>query len=661
MKKIFNKILAGIASAAIVFGLVSPITTYAADPKTTIETINENETGSITLIKLSTPTSEFLEAHGLESDTTPIKSVPIQGVQFKALKIADISTYLFNGEIGTYYTNINSNFASLLSTNNIAMAFDKQDTENNKKYYKATTIEAALKTLNNRQLNVETLVNTYGTAFTNTNGLGKTTLSNLPLGLYLIAETDVSNAAVNNSWLTGDDTYLKLLNLQSQNTDPSQVLADGPDGDIYNNTDATKVTISSKTVPYLVSVPTTNTAKIGNHEPGTVWQYDIVSYPKNRVTSITKMIIDQDDNKTLRTYEDYEIGDTIHQVIFADVSALEPGKKHEKFIMSDTMSESLTYSKVVSVKYGTRTVNPTTTDDFSNYTALVANVDYTITVPTATSNKFSITFTQTGLAKLDAINDNYLVVVSFDVILNNKAKIGTERQNMNQPDLVWQNTHEEECKIVGNKIYVFTYGLDITKEGLDDPTKATFRFNRINENGQPDGVDIQVVKESEGIYHLYDNSLDDPTKIVTRLNPNSQGKVYVKGVDSEEYCCVEVATESGKNLLKGSFDFVLTAPNKGRSTLANPVDPANDTHRDGTVTAVATTIDHTIKTDAMSVDLQTENGIVYITLINNDVVSLTTGGSGTYIYYIIAGAVVLVGVGAAIFVKKRKKDDSSEE
>ena len=148
---------------------------------------------------------------------------------------------------------------------------------------------------------------------------------------------------------------------------------------------------------------------------------------------------------------------------------------------------------------------------------------------------------------------------------------------------------------------------------------------------------------------------------VTRLNPNSQGKVYVKGVDSEEYCCVEVATESGKNLLKGSFDFVLTAPDKGRSTLANPVDPANDTHRDGTVTAVATTIDHTIKTDAMSVELQTENGIVYITLINNDVVSLTTGGSGTYIYYIIAGAVVLVGVGAAIFVKKRKKDDSSEE
>ena len=670
MKKFFKKLISSAIALSMTFGMST--VAFAADPDITPETIDVDKTGSITVQKYSNPKGlEFVGfeegVNGLSTDTIPDKSYPISGVQFKYLKIADIGQYLgtkttdnkTQGEIGTYYV-LNASFLSECSTRGVTITPDKTGVDGTK-YYSAKTIEEAVLSLNTDQTKVEQYVNTNGTAFANTDVNGITKATNLSLGLYLIAETDTKNAAIANSWLTGDDTYIKQEGLNSQNTDYTKVDQAGTDdniyddGNIFDSVDKTKVSIASKSVPYLVSIPTTNTATIGTHAPGTVWMYDVYTKPKNSFTSITKMIVDQDDNKTLRMYEDYEIGDTVNYVIFADVEPLIDGKKHEKFIIDDNMTDGLTFNTIKSVKYGLRSVNPSTTDDFKTYTEF-ASTDYTVT---KTEHTFKITFTAAGLAKLDAIEDDYLVVVSFDCILNEAAKIGTDPQNMNRSDLTWQNSHEAEYKISSNKVFAFTYQTDITKEGITKPEEVSFRIQRYNKvTGELINGDVECIKDSDGMYHIYDNAHDktnNATK-VTQLVLGQDLKLHVRGLDSEKYMIVEMTTEQGKNLLKHSFDIDLTAPDKLEGSLANPNAETQLNHRNGTVTAVAITKDgdSTAHLETKQIPLYTEAGIVYITIINNDVVSLKTGGSGTTMYYIIS-ALMLLGCAAAVVYTKRKK------
>lgn len=647
-------------SLLVAGAMLLPTTVAFAEPSVTPETVDTSKTGSITLVKTAEPSGAWIEANGLEGEGID-DALPIKNITFKELKIADIEQYLYNGEVGTYYTNLNADFAGYLDEAGYTLVADKID--DTKSYYTAKTLEDAVDYITKRsQFDVEQFVDTNekSVAFTDTDTNGRTVMTDMDLGLYLIAETDVSKASIANSWLTGDDTYAKLLGLNSPNTDQSQVQLIGDDGNVLSGSvDATSVAIANKTVPYLISIPTTNTATVTSegvdYEAGTVWMYDVVSYPKNTFKSITKMIVDQDDNKTLRMYEDYEIGDTINQVIFADVTAIRNGKENKIFEISDTMSESLTFEEVTSVTYGLRTKNPTTTDDFDGYTEF-DKADYTVNYD-KDANRFVVSFTDTGLAKLDALDNNYLVVVNFDTVLNSKAKIGTEKQNMNQPELKWQHQGEPEYKITGNKVYVFTYEIDVTKDGLDDLSKATFRVQHCNAEGKGDGVDIQLIKEEDGVYHLFDSECNDKTDdIVTHINPNKEGKLYVKGVDSKQYVIVEVSTESGHNLLKYGFDILITAPEKAESTLDNPV--ADATHRDGTVTAEAANQDSTGKSMTETrIPLLTENGVVYITIHNNEVITIHTGGSGTYGFYIAAALLVLLALGVGVvFYKKRKAE-----
>lgn len=619
----------------------------AASPAVTTATIDDSQKGSITLVKYAEPEGKWIEANGLDSDKLP-DAMPIQGVEFMEYKVADIGTYLFNGEIGTYYTNLTSEFKTFMNSYNLTP--DKVDGDGNA-YYTADTLQHYLSLANNKQIEVEQFVKTNGTAFSKTNQNGSTSMNNLDLGLYLVAETDVKDARVANSWLTGDDTYLKLTGLNSQNTDKSNVKDFGDDGDLYaSNVDSTKVSIASKTRPYFISVPTTNTAKIGDNEPGTVWQYDITSYPKNSITDITKMLVDQDDNKTLRAYEDYEIGDTVKQVIFSGVQGLRDGKKHEYYKITDNMTAGLKFDKITSVTCGKRTKNPTSIDDFSSFTAFTTE-DYSLTTSN-NNHSFELAFTDKGLAKLDTLKDDYLIVVSFNATLTNDAVIGpkddtTSGQNMNQPTLTWKNTGEPQFDIVGNKVYAFTYGIDITKDGLDDLTKATFKIQRADKTQttdtkiKGDEVDVQFIKEQDGIYHIFDKVNDDPDKIVTAINPNAQGKLYVKGVDSKQYVVVEVSTEKGKNLLTHAFALTLIAPNKNTSNI------------DGNITSNATTLDSN-GTITKTIPLLTDKGIAYITIHNNDVVALHTGGNGNSMFYIISALLVVVALGGVIVYKKRK-------
>ena len=668
----------------------------------TPSTIDTSLKGSLTLYKILDETGKFVQADGLKSSAT---YTPVSGTVFSYWKIADIETLADSDAVGVYYTNIPDALTKYLQTqtkSGITLKADK--TANNKSYYKTSTMESLVNAMNAAQYDVENLVKTNGKAMNATDANGETTVSDLALGLYLVAETDNTNAHVAGNATTGDDAVGgesdKSQTIYSQDGKSSSDVkqnqsgtADGSMDDIgavgaqddkgtSKAIDSSNVTIASNATPYLVSIPTTNVSQIGDYAAGTAWIYDVTTYPKNSSTSVTKKVVDPDDGDTLRDQEDYEIGDTLHQVITTKATPLRKwqtgeitssgnvgkdatvgeAKKHTAYSIHDTMTEGLTFTKVTSVVVTDVVANATKKSELTagkNSQTLAVNTDYKVT-PDADAHGFTVDFTDAGLKKLDALKGDSNVNVYFDSIINSKAKVGTESANTNTPTLTWQNTNEEKEKVTGNKIKVYTYGVKLKKSGLTDYSKVKFEVYDQVEDGNGNGkiedsekniskdgttydglkknaVKLSFVEESAGIYHIFDNANDDKTKAVTSVTPDANGNLYLKGVDSETYTVREIETQDGYNLLKSTFDLTLKAP---------------DPDRDGTLLS-GTISTQDGKSTGLTIDTNNK-GVVDLTVDNYKTLTLHTGGSGTTMLY-VGGAALLAGAGIVVMATRRKK------
>ena len=644
----------------------------------TPSTIDTSLKGSLTLYKILDETGKFVQADGLKKNDT---FTPVSGAVFSYWKIADIETLADSDAVGVYYTNIPDALTQYLQTKGITLKADK--TANNKSYYKTSTMEALVNSMNAAQYDVENLVKTNGKAMNATDANGETTVSDLALGLYLVAETDNTNAHVAGNATTGDDAVGgesdKSQTIYSQDGKSSSDVkqnqsgtADGSMDDIgetgkqddkgtSKSIDSTNVTIASNATPYLVSIPTTNVSKIGSYEAGTAWIYDVTTYPKNSSTSVTKKVVDPDDGDTLRDQEDYEIGDTLHQVITTKATPLRKwqtgeitssanvgkdatvgeAKKHTVYSIHDTMTEGLTFTKVTSVVVTDVVANATKKSELTagkNSRTLTVNTDYKVTAD-ADNHGFTVDFTDAGLAKLDELKGDSNVNVYFDSIINSAAKVGTESANTNTPTLTWQNTNEEKEKVTGNKIKVYTYGVKLKKSGLTDYSKVKFEvYDQVEDgNGNGNAVKLSFVKESAGIYHIFDNANDKKADAVTSVTPDKDGNLYLKGVDSETYTVREIETQDGYNLLKSTFDITLKAP---------------DPDRDGTLLS-GTISTQDGKSTGLTIDTNNK-GVVDLTVDNYKTLTLHTGGSGTTMLY-VGGAALLAGAGIVVMATRRKK------
>lgn len=665
----------------------------------TPSTIDTSLKGSLTLYKILDETGKFVQADGLKKNDT---FTPVSGAVFSYWKIADIATVADKDAVGVYYTNIPAKLTEYLKAKGITL---KEDTTvNNQPYYKTETMEALINAMNAAQYDVENLVKTNQTGALTTDVNGAATAPDLALGLYLVAETDNTNAHVAGNATTGDDAVGgesdKSQTIYSQDGKSSSDVkqnqsgtADGSMDDIgetgkqddkrtSSKIDGSNVTIASNATPYLVSIPTTNVSQIGSYEAGTAWIYDVTTYPKNSSTSVTKKVVDPDDGDTLRDQEDYEIGDTLHQVITTKATPLRKwqtgeitssanvgsdatvgeAKKHTVYSIHDTMTEGLTFTKVTSVVVTDVVANATKKSELTagkNSQTLAVNTDYKVT-PDADAHGFTVDFTDAGLKKLDALKGDSNVNVYFDSIINSKAKVGTESANTNTPTLTWQNTNEEKEKVTGNKIKVYTYGVKLKKSGLTDYSKVKFEVYDQVEDGNGNGkiedsekniskdgttydglkknaVKLSWIMETPGVYHVLDNANDDKTKAVTSVTPDSNGNLYLKGVDSETYTVREIETQDGYNLLKSTFDITLKAP---------------DPDRDGTLLS-GTISTHDGKSTGLTIDTNNK-GVVDLTVDNYKTLTLHTGGSGTTMLY-VGGAALLAGAGIVVMATRRKK------
>ena len=259
-----------------------------------------------------------------------------------------------------------------------------------------------------------------GTSEGYTDDNGVVTFSGLPLGLYVVAETDISyhdgiagawndgaSGSINNS---STNTYSNgVYNIQPIDAFGDDVLHTYALGDAYRESVNPEAPIvESKSAPFLVSLPQTRTADADDTQvaagdeagtTGTVWQYTIDVYPKNQTSAIYKRIIDPDEEdgiETLRTSEDYQIGDLIETVIWADAPVLQKNylfdaddegfgdgvegdltdrddasdstNAHVDYVIADTMTDGVSFGGVTKVaiipKSQLETKVPATADEF---------------------------------------------------------------------------------------------------------------------------------------------------------------------------------------------------------------------------------------------------------------------------------------------------------
>ena len=587
-KRILKTVLCTVMATAMIAGSAL---TAMADVTVTPSIIDPSKKGSITIHKLHEDNGAYKEADGLDSPTDNQRD-KVEGVVFKAMPIATLANHQNGAHFGSLYYQLDQAFVRLATS--LGVTVESTTVGGQSPVYSGKAVQDALTQMISKpgdgtsytgETKVIEYVNGGTVTFPATDANGNTSRNNLNLGLYLVAETG-----------SLDD-------------------------------------ITNMAAPFLVELPMTNKSAIDGKEAQTQWQYDVTVYPKNARLDVEKYVV-QDDG-SLDIQSDFEIGETITQIIASEAPVLTNERTHKKYNLTDTMTAGMTFMKVNNVYL----VPKTTYDNVANITdvralnKLVLTNDYTVS-PTTGTQTFTVALTTAGLSKLDAITVEHMVVVEFESVLNKDATLGSAANpNTNRPTLTWRDSNILEKHIDGNVVTNYTYRLNITKAGIPDASPVIFTMKNSTHN-----TDVEFVREAAGVYHLKTvgnaNAVAE-TGTTKEISPAPNGSLVIKGLDSEEYVLKEIKTAAGYNLLGDTITITFTAP-----------DPEN---------GQLETAKAKFTSSNASIDLTNQAGVASMEIDNGEAVRLYTGGSGVRMYY--AGAGILMAVAAAAFILGHKKDE----
>lgn len=581
--------------------------------------IDQDAKGSITLYKYASVNGAYKDGTYTETDLTGISNKPIKGVGFKFLKIGDLvqATDSEGNYEGLYYT-LDSDFLALFASNDIDV---NPKMINGINYYTVDEINIAMEELNTSSLAYDNsdkgssipgiqmidFVNENGTAMPDTDANGKTQVTGLDLGLYIVAEVKT----------------------------PSFV------------DDGTTQTPAKASAPFLMPIPTTNITSIDHNAPGTMWQYDVVAYPKSELMSIRKDIVATGNDKqdgasanSLVQQTDKNIGDSVKFLLTSDVPVLQPltngvRNTNRKYIIEDMMSDGLTIDDLsannFSVSLGAASYNSET-----GLTVLTYNTDYTVEAISNTEKGqtgFKLVLTEEGLKKLDLITVDSKLYVTYSARVNARAANNDTttglKQEENTYSLTYATSASEDMHFESNKnIKTYTYEINILKTfsaKVEDLTVVKFDiYNHFKDE------DVKFIKESDGVYHAYDGR--ETGTPVTEVYVNASGNLTLKGLDDGVYSITELATVPGFNLLRDPVELTINAKS-----------PEN-----GTITSA------TVKNGEKDVAIGEgfDRGCVNFTIVNNETISaLHTGDEGWSEMVFVLGILMLT-CGLTIVIKK---------
>ena len=587
----------------------------------------------------------------------------IKGVEFTYVKVADIFQYeesesnnRTDAHVEILYAVDKTNGADFLAA--LGLADGKNRYENadaldeSKYFYQSDVLISALSSgLTTNAATVKNAMERYaatnGTAMPLTDSYGKTKAENLPLGLYLVAETKVPEMVV------------------------------------------------STTDPFLVSVPMTSVNGTNANDGGTRWIYDITLYPKN-LTGIPSL------EKTLREAKadtgktdayaptgTASAGDTIdYQIVSTLPSITSEATYLSCYTFIDTLSAGLTYTKgdvVLEIFSDTACKNAVTTwKEADGY--------FTVSYNDAQNGKTAmmVEMTAKGLAE---INNSQAVYTDASMVnsgfsdctmrLTYTAKVDSDNSlvvgdkgNDNKVVLTWKRTSESYYDTLVDDAHVYTYGIDLTKlfsDGKGDFSKVEFLVQN-----KTDNYYVQAkLNHEEGMYYVtgHTENKADATHFVPVKTGDTKGRILIKGLEDDTYTMTEVRTDNGYVLLKQDIEVVISQKESSENCTIYASDALGLIQNDPRYAQVIQSdadlknipqkhLEHKLLTSSATVsgknvnmveDNGSANAEAPLTVVNTRGFDLPkTGDNGTMMFTIV-GILLMVGAAAVLYAVSSKK------
>ena len=447
---------------------------------------------------------------------------------------------------------------------------------------------------------------------------GKTSVTELPLGLYLIVETKV----------------------------PANV--------------------HTTVEPFFVSLPMTD------HE-GEAWFYDVEVYPKNQtnIPDLDKLIKQHDDNGKL-PYEDIATGSQGDIMDYIFVSHLPKITSEATYLtqytFTDQMDIGLTYNEDVSL-YFYKTEEEARNHDKEKAIQVWEAKEKLFKTEyqgeTSGKSKMIITITKEGLEEINTKLSNKWMVIAYSCTINTDDRpVLGDSGNINEVTLEWKRTNMEEIDTLEDRAKVYIFGLNIQKTFSDQ--KGKFQDVKFLLQNKTDGYYLKA-KGENGVYYITDQEKGTSEKEGTIFNPGEKGNLTINGLEADTYILTEIATANGYSLLKEPMviDIRSTVDDiiPSRTTLYDILDITNNPNKEVIETPgerASASIDGTNTTMSefhSETGIVSANGRVDIEVINNKTFKLPqTGGYGTWIFTLAGCGAALGGV-VLVTRRSNKKDD----
>ena len=507
----------------------------------------------------------------------------IKGIEFSYLKVADICTYSETEASGIHIDMVLYKFADTASGDLLtAIGLDNTDAypvtaayaEAGYHFFESDTlIDALSAALATNSTAVKNALEAYMTAqnaakFDETDAHGNTYKDELPLGLYLIAETKVPEM----------------------------------------------VTVT--TDPFFVSVPMTTVNGSNAANGGQEWLYDVTLYPKNNtgIPSLEKTVredkADTGKNDGTAAIDDgyahnatASDGDRLEYQIISKLPAITSEVTAlTDYSFVDTLSKGIEYngnSGASAMLKGNFNANDVKLEWFRDAacTDKIATWQLTDQAP-----KFSVTYepplaqgsqpitndctrmiirmTAAGLGEINhgtaartgapvvelGYSSCYLRITYSGTVNQNADVVYGDSGNDNKVVLTWKRSNTSYYDTLVDDAHVYTYVLDLTKEFSDnngDFSKVNFKlFN------STDGYWVTAEQSEPGTYyvkgadapagHVAGTANEDGSKGTTFV-PNSSGTIKVFGLEDDAYILTETQTDNCYTLLKDNIRIVITA------------------------------------------------------------------------------------------------------
>ena len=587
----------------------------------------------------------------------------IKGVEFTYVKVADIFQYeesesnnRTDAHVEILYAVDKTNGADFLAA--LGLADGKNRYENadaldeSKYFYQSDVLISALSSgLTANATTVKNAMECYaaanGTAMPLTDSYGKIKAENLPLGLYLVAETKVPEMVV------------------------------------------------STTDPFLVSVPMTSVDGTNATDGGTRWIYDITLYPKN-LTGIPSLekTLRENKNDTGKT-DAYahtgtaSAGDTIdYQIISTLPSITSESTYLSCYTFVDTLSKGLTYNKGdVVLEFFT---DAACTDSVAKWTEADGKFAVAYNTTDARESVMTIEMTADGLNEINTskavysgasmVNSGYsdctLRITYAAKMDSNKDLVFGDKGNDNKVVLTWKRSSQNYYDTLVDDCHVFSYGIDLTKlfsDGKGDFSKVEFLIQNKTDNYF---VKAELNK-NDGVYYVVDHVTDkaDATHFVPIKTADAQGRIIVKGLEDDTYTMTEVRTDSGYVMLKQGIDVAISRKDTADSCGIYGTDVLGLIQNDRRYPSIIQDngnlhnmpqkhLEHKLLTASATVDgkkvtMLEDNGSANaeapLTVVNTRGFDLPkTGDNGTFVFTVV-GILLMAGAVSVIALVSRKK------